>query len=169
MKTKLLPVIIFTIVSFSTKANALIQNPLTDTVCCTPDSLKIVSVNYPVFCVSWHVRSDSGCRLPYSYEVQWRYYPSTNPWNGAIVTYTGSTTLSFCARVDTCRTYQWRVRTICDTLNGGHYSDWVYGNKIGMNCPVSKTSENDLKQTAHAAEAADINRESRRVLKPKEK
>lgn len=120
---------------FTDKTNAAIKTSVIDTACCAPDSLKVVSTDFPFFCVSWHVPADSNCRTPIGFEIQWRYYPSSNPWTSSTVLYTGGTTINICHSVDTCRNYQWRVRTICDTANGGVYSDWVYGNKFGMkNC-----------------------------------
>jgi len=137
MKTNFRSIAFCVIISLSIyagKANAGIKIPITDSVCCNPDSLKVVSVNYPVFCVSWKVSTDSTCKHPYGFTVQWRPYPGSGAWTERIKIYTGGTTINFCDSVDTCRNYQWRVRTICDTTNGGIYSDWVYGNKFAMNC-----------------------------------
>ncbi len=169
MKTKILAAFICAIITLSFyagNANASIKTVVTDTACCPPDSLKIISTIYPVFCVSWHVRADSGCRVSYGFEVQWRYHPGSNPWNGAIKIYTGGSTVSFCANVDTCRVYQWRVRTICDTLNGGTYSAWVYGGKIAMNCGVAR--QRAVALLDGSKEQAEKSKISLQAIKPKE-
>lgn len=121
---------------FTGKANASITDPIRDTICCTPDSLKVVSTNYPVFCVSWIVPSDSSCIIPYGFEIQWRQFPGSFPWYSKIIIYTGGTIINFCDSVSVCGSYQWRVRTICETPGGiTTYSDWIYGNKFSMvNC-----------------------------------
>jgi len=165
MKTKFLPVIIFATISlslFAGNSNAgEIKTTLIDTSCCPPDSLKVVSKTFPVFCVSWHVASDSNCRVPYGFEIQWRRYVGAGPWSSFIKIYTGGTTENFCTRVDTCTVYQWRVRTICDTLNGGTYSDWVYGNKIIMDCGIVALTDDIREQ----AEKLNI---TLQAIKPKE-
>ena len=49
------------------------NNPLyADSTCCAPDSLTFIRATYPVFCVSWHVPSDSACLHPQGFEVQWK-------------------------------------------------------------------------------------------------
>lgn len=106
-----------------------------DTTCCAPDSLAVISTNYPTFCVRWQVSADSNCINPYGFEIRWAYFPGSGPWHSAIIPYAGGTIINFCSNVDTCRSYQWMVRTICDTANGGIYSDWVGGRKFVMtNC-----------------------------------
>ena len=115
---------------FSGNANAGIKAPLVDSICCTPDSLRVISTNYPVFCVSWNVRADDSCRTPQAFEIQWKPLLGTI-WNSILVPYTGGTTINFCDSVDTCGTYVWRVRTKCDDST---YSDWVNGAKFTFPC-----------------------------------
>ena len=115
---------------FGGKANAGIKAPLVDSVCCTPDSLRVVSLNYPVFCVRWNVRADDSCRIPQAFEIQWKPLLGTI-WKSVLVPYTGGTTINFCDSVDTCGTYVWRVRTKCDDVT---YSDWVNGPKFTFVC-----------------------------------
>jgi hypothetical protein len=108
--------------------NAKNKIGLIDTTCCTPDSLTVVSLNYPVFCVSWHVRTDSGCTTPYGFIVQWKKFIGTDLWKEKIVLYTSGTTVNFCDSIDSCGRWLWRVRTICKIdSNNTTYSDWVYG------------------------------------------
>lgn len=136
------------ILAFSTKAESSINMP--DTVCCPPLNLQIVSTTFPTFCVSWQVNADSGCiHPPYGYEIQWAYYPGTGPWSSGTVVYSSGTTINFCANTDTCRNYQWRVRTICDTANGGAYSDWVYGKKFAMSCTHDGQKNSEKKSDDH--------------------
>ena len=106
-----------------------IKTPLYDT-CCGPDSLKVVSTNYPVFCVSWQVRIDSICSAPQAFEIRWRSFFS-QVWKSKIVTYTSGTTINFCDSVDTCGLHVWQVRTKC---NDSTYSNWVSGSKFTMPC-----------------------------------
>lgn len=134
---------IFSLSLIVVKANTSFKVPITDSICCDPDSLKVVSVNYPVFCVSWKIPADSTCKHPFGFTVQWKPYPSSDPWSEKIIIYTGGTTINFCDSVDTCRNFQWRIRTICDTLNGGTYSNWVYGNKFSMNCGIHRSINTD--------------------------
>jgi hypothetical protein len=127
--------LIFTIIIFnvlSLKAERKLT--LIDTTCCTPDSLKLVSYNYPVFCVSWHVRNDSGCVNPYGFTIQWAKSPGIGPWKEKIVLYTSGTIINFCDSVDSCVRWQWRVRTICTVGSNTTYSDWVYGSRFEMVC-----------------------------------
>jgi len=171
MKPKSLSIalIVIACLSFNTlKAKAEIKYSITDTICCPPDSLKVISTNYPVFCVSWQVASDSTCRTPYGFTVQWRPYPWTGPWLEAIKVYTGGTTVIFCESVTVCTSYQWRVRTICDTANGGTYSDWVYENKFAMqNCGGSDfEGTDDKKDSPDRTGNKTIN--SSQILKQKE-
>jgi len=133
-------IVLFAIISltlFASNAYASVKVPVTDTICCNPDSLKVVSVIYPTFCVSWRISLDSPCRVPYAFQVQWRRFPSSDPWTEAIKIYTGGTTISFCSTVNECRAYQWRVRVVCDSIDST-FSDWVYGPKFGMNCTGDK-------------------------------
>lgn len=137
MKTKfqLLAIAITILFFYSSNANAAIKFSIIDSTCCKPDSLKVVSTNFPTFCVSWQISTDSACQAPYGFEVEWRQFPSALPWNNQTVIYSGGTTINFCAQVLGCGNYQWRVRTICDTAGVFTYSDWVYGNKFAMrNC-----------------------------------
>lgn len=123
---------------------------VTDTICCPPVNLQVVSTTFPTFCVSWQVNTDSGCiHPPYGYEIQWAYYPGSGPWWSGNVVYSSGTTINFCTNVDTCRNYQWRVRTICDTANGGTYSDWVYGKKFAMGCTHDGQKNSEKKSDDH--------------------
>lgn len=135
MKTILPALLIFSTFFFTKSAKAIPSYHMPDTVCCPPVKLQVVSTIFPTFCVSWQVNMDSNCiKTPYGYQVQWAAYPGTGPWSSATVVYSGGNTINFCANADTCRNYQWRVRTICDTSNGGTYSNWVYGRKFAMTC-----------------------------------
>lgn len=139
MKKHLKSIALLTIISFlffTGKANTINKLPITDTICCPPDSLKVVSTNFPVFCVSWKVSADSSCKLPFGFEVEWRPFPGSGPWTTKVKIYTGGTLVTFCDSVSVCSGYQWRVRTICDSTSGGTatYSAWVYGNKFAMTC-----------------------------------
>lgn len=104
--------------------------PTYDSTCCRPDSLRFISANYPIFCVSWKIPSDSMCRAPQGFEIQWKLLSGTI-WKTKVVTYTSGTTITFCDSTDSCGLYVWRVRTIC---NDSTYSDWVNGNKFTMLC-----------------------------------
>jgi len=151
MQTNFRSIVICVIVSlflFSGKANAMIKGPIRDSVCCAPDSLKIVSTNFPVFCVSWRVSIDSNCKNPYGFEIQWKQL-GTFLWFNKMVPYTGGVIINFCDSVSVCGNYQWRVRTICDTIGGYTYSDWIYGNKFTMvNCLVGGVNfTRDLKNS----------------------
>jgi hypothetical protein len=106
----------------------------TDSTCCAPDSLVFISATYPVFCVSWHVRSDSVCHHPQGFEVQWKLLTVT-VWKSKTVTYTTGTIINFCDSVDTCGAFQWRVRTKCTDST---YSDWVYGKKFTIICGIRR-------------------------------
>lgn len=101
-----------------------------DTTCCAPDSLTVISTNYPVFCVSWHIPNDSLCKKFERFVIQWKLLLSNN-WETQIVSYTSGSYINFCDSVDICGVYQWRVRTKC---NDSLYSNWVYGNKFAMSC-----------------------------------
>ena len=73
MRKNFLSIAICTIIALflhAGKANAGINTPGRDSVCCVPDSLKLVSINYPAFCVSWRVNPDSSCKTPYGFELQ---------------------------------------------------------------------------------------------------
>lgn len=131
MKTKFLSIafIAISFLFFNPKANAELRAPVIDTICCKPDSVKIISTNFPVFCVSWKVSADSSCKSPYGFTVQWRPFPGSGPWTEKIAVYGGGTTIYFCDSVPVCSGYQLRVRTICDSANTV-YSDWVYSNKF---------------------------------------
>jgi hypothetical protein len=169
MKTNFLSITICTIIALSLyagKANGGTTTSGRDTVCCAPDSLKVVSINYPVFCVSWKVNPDSSCKTPYGFEVQWRHYPGSFPWTGKIMIYTGGTIINFCDSVDSCGGFQWRVRTICDTLNGGTYSDWVYGNKFSM--PCGGHFQKKVLSPGKPGQSQDKPMGSLQALKPKE-
>ena len=150
----------------SGKVNAGLKNSKTDTICCTPDSLKLVSTNHFIFCVSWRVSTDSNCRTPYGFELQWRRYLSSDPWKSKVIIYNGGTSVSLCDSVDTCRSYQWRVRTICDTLGSGTYSDWVYGSKFVIICIISPQNRNDFKHLPLLA--TKIENITANILKPQE-
>ena len=104
--------------------------PTYDSTCCSPDSLRFISALYPIFCVSWKVPSDSACRVPQGFEIQWKLLSGTI-WKNKIVTYTSGTTITFCDSTDSCGIYVWRVRTKC---NDSTYSNWVNGNKFTMPC-----------------------------------
>ncbi len=170
MKTKFqLIAIAITILSFYTgKVNAEIKLPIIDSTCCKPDSLKVVSTNYPVFCVSWQISTDSTCQRPYGFEIEWRPFPSASPWYNKIVIYTGGTVINFCDSVINCGNYQWRVRTICDTAGVTTYSDWVYGNKFAMtNCleglqipSYSKDKMREKNQSFNISNQATISRQN---------
>jgi len=162
--------IIIVLSLFAGKANAKTTDVIRDSVCCTPDSLKVVSTNYPVFCVSWVVPFDSSCKRPYGFEIEWRQFPGSFPWNSRIIIYAGGTLITFCDSVSICGGYQWRVRTICDSLGGTTtYSDWIYGNKFSMvNClfdGVLNFTE-DFKNKQNPAK--DKSTLSRQAIKPKE-
>lgn len=101
-----------------------------DTVCCPPDSLKVISTNYPVFCVRWKVKRDSACKRVAAFEVQWKLVAST-VWSSQIVSYTSGDTVSFCQSVFTCGLYQWRVRTKCTDSS---FSTWTNGAKFNFSC-----------------------------------
>lgn len=171
MKTILRSIVVCAIISlslFAGKANAGIIAAPIDSVCCNPDSLKVVSVNYPVFCVSWRISSDSMCKTPYGFAVQWRLlFPATGAWTERIKIYTGGTLINFCDTLTNCGVYQWRVRAICDTTGDSTYSDWVYGNKFSTNCDggVGKTY-NGLKKAPGAS--TNIANLSTQIRKPEE-
>jgi hypothetical protein len=139
MQTNFRLIVICAIISlflYTGKANAAIKLPITDTICCAPDSLKVISTNFPIFCVSWRVSVDSNCKSPYGFEIQWKQL-GTFLWYNKIISYSGGVIVNFCDSVSVCGNYQWRVRTICDTIGGYTYSDWIYGNKFSMvNCLV---------------------------------
>ncbi len=121
---------VIAILFFAANANAANRTSTTDSTCCTPDSLQVISSDYPVFCVSWNVPIDSMCRTPQAFEIQWKpLYGAI--WKSKIVPYTSGTTINFCDSVDTCGTYMWRVRTKCDD---SIYSDWVDGKKFIVPC-----------------------------------
>lgn len=130
-KTRLLAFCsVITLLFFATNVKAENRRNTYDSTCCAPDSLRVVSTNYPVFCVSWNVHIDSTCRTPQAFEIQWKPLFGTI-WKSKIVPYTSGTTINFCDSVDTCGTYLWRVRTICDDST---YSDWVDGKKFTIPC-----------------------------------
>lgn len=171
MQTNFRSIAICAIISlflYAGKANATIKVPIADTICCAPDSLKVVSTNFPVFCVSWRVSIDSNCKSPYGFEIQWRQFPGSYSWNSRTVTYTGGTTINFCDSVSVCGGYQWRVRTICDTIGSTTYSNWIYGNKFSMtNCLDGNLNfTDDFKKKENA-----VNNRStvpKQAIKPKE-
>lgn len=110
--------------------NAEIRKPVYDSTCCAPDSLRFVSINCPIFCVSWRVPSDSLCKQPIGFEVQWKLLAGT-VWNDKVITYSSGTTITFCDTVAGMGVHVWRVRTICSDST---YSDWVNGNKFNSPC-----------------------------------
>ncbi len=130
-----LKIIAFFLISFFLVINetgfARDRNRLPDSIiCCTPDSLNIISTNYPTFCVGWKVAFDSTCLAPMGFELEWK--PLFGGfWISEYVPYSSGIYISHCDSVDTCGVYQWRVRTKC---NDSTFSDWVYGPKITMNC-----------------------------------
>jgi len=144
MQLKLRPIAICAIISlslFAGKANAEIKLPTTDSTCCKPDSLKVVSLNYPAFCVSWWFPEDSACVIPYGFEVQWRAL-GTHFYAGGTKFYVSGGTQIFCDNVYSCRTHEWRVRTICTSGGVTTYSDWVYGPYLYF-CPDALTDRKD--------------------------
>ena len=122
------------------KVKATEDNPFfyDSTTCCTPDSLIPISTNHFQFCVSWHVRTDSGCNTPQGFEVQWRCL-SNDVWQSKYIVYTSGTTITFCDTANCCGTHTWRVRTKC---NDSTYSDWVFGNKFNIDCTQRPISYN---------------------------
>ncbi len=122
--------LVITFLFFAANAKAESNTTTIDSTCCTPDSLRVISTNYPVFCVSWNVRTDSMCRTPQAFEIQWKPLFGAI-WKSKLVPYTFGTTINFCDSVDTCGTYLWRVRTKCDDNT---YSDWVDGKKFTFQC-----------------------------------
>ena len=131
---------IITLSLFTGNANANTKILVTDTICCNPDSLKVVSTNYPVFCVSWRVSADSTCKRPYGFVIQWRPFPGSGPWTEKTMYYFRGTIVTFCDSVPECKTYQWRVRTICVIGNVTTYSDWIDGPNFPMICSGTRTS-----------------------------
>ncbi|MCB9059860.1 MAG: T9SS type A sorting domain-containing protein [Calditrichae bacterium] len=132
MKSKL-PVLIFGLLSFlvvtqNTNAKTLTLLALPDSTCCAPDSLEFVSENYPEFCVSWHVSTDSTCKAPIGFEVQWKLQFGFL-WHTKTISYSSGSTILFCDTIAGCGTHQWRVRTICYDSS---YSDWVDGKKFNV-------------------------------------
>jgi len=112
----------------TTKAESRVS--FSDTTCCTPDSLTVVSTNYPVFCVSWHIPNDSSCKKFAGFVIQWKLLLSNN-WDSEFVPYNSGSYISFCDSVHICGVYQWRVRTKCSDST---YSEWKNGNKFGFDC-----------------------------------
>jgi hypothetical protein len=104
------------------------------------------------------VSIDSNCKSPYGYEIQWKQL-GTLLWYNRILPYTGGTTVNYCDSVTVCGNYQWRVRTICDTIGGYTYSDWVNGNKFTMvNCLVGGLNiSKDLKNRRAPVKPKSIN------------
>lgn len=111
-------------------ANAETRIPVYDSICCAPDSLRFVSINCPIFCVSWRVPSDSLCKQPIGFEVQWKLLAGA-VWNDKVVSYSSGTTITFCDTVAGNGVHVWRVRTICSDST---YSEWINGNKFNSPC-----------------------------------
>ena len=91
-----------------------------DSTCCMPDSLKVVSLNQPVFCVSWEMPGDS-CERQQGFEIQWRLV-GTLIWKTRSINPTGPV-YTYCDTAE-CGKNIWRVRTKCDDST---FSDWAYG------------------------------------------
>jgi hypothetical protein len=106
------------------------NRPFIDSTCCAPDSLTLVSVNYSTFCIGWKVASDSACRTPQGFEVQWKLLTAST-WHSQTVIYTLGTVVNFCVPIDTCGSFQWRVRTKC---NDSTYSGWIKGKTFVISC-----------------------------------
>lgn len=51
--------------------------PVTDTLCCAPQNLTLVSGNATQFCVSWSFPAGGTCTTPYGFLVQWSAMPTT--------------------------------------------------------------------------------------------
>ena len=169
MKTKFLSIafIVITCLCFNSKASAKNNLFFTDTTCCKPDSAKVVSTNFPLFCLSWRVSADSSCKRPYGFTVQWRQFPGNGPWTEKIVIYNGNPTVNFCDRVSICTSYIARVRTICDSTNTT-FSDWIYFNKFFMtNCSGAKPAGDKISNGKSDSDDHKINTSSS-LLKPKE-
>lgn len=142
MKTKMLyGLFTFSLFLSLSQVYAKDKRPFADTTCCTPDSLKVVSLNYPIFCVSWHVPSDSSCIRPYGFIIQVAKFPGSGPWKEKIVIYSTGGIINFCDSIDSCGAHQWRVKTICISNGITTYSDWVYGNKFNFNCSLDGRSK----------------------------
>lgn len=172
MKTNFRFIAICAIISlslFTGKANAKTKIPIIDTICCNPDSLKIVSTNYPVFCVSWRVSADSACKRPYGFVIQWRPFPGSGTWTEKTIFYFRGTIVTFCDSVPGCISYQWRIRTICVTGTDTTYSDWIGGPKFAMICgadPISFDPGNNNSQSPTKKSKSAIN--PSQANKPKE-
>jgi len=116
--------------TFINKAKAEKRSPLIDsTNCCTPDSLRVISVTDSIFCVRWHVKTDSNCTHPQAFEIHWKLRFGS-VWKTKTITYTSGNIIDFCDTVD-CGVNIWEVRTKC---NDSTYSDWVPGNKFTILC-----------------------------------
>ena len=127
MKTKLFLLVTFIMVTLSYCSKSVDENITASrmTTCCPPDSLSLYYYTGKQFCIRWKVSADSSCTIPYGFQVQWRQYPGLFTWNTKTVVYNSGNTIVFCDTAKVCTENIWRVRTICDTANGGTYSNWV--------------------------------------------
>lgn len=107
---------------------------VSDTVCCAPQNLTLVSNTSSQFCVSWTFQTGSTCTIPYGFLLQWSATPTTNTRNEAVVLYNGSNIYSLCEALARCGTYQLRIKTLCDSSQTGQSSNWVYLQNVGVPC-----------------------------------
>ncbi len=168
MKTKfvLIALLLTSFLSFNSKANTGLSLPLTDS-CCRPINVRINSTSYPQFCMSWRVLPDTSCTTPQGYMLEWKNVTSSGPWTQRTVIYTGGIVINFCDYVSECGTYEFRMRTICDSTNGV-FSVWAYAANFTMtNCLQGKPVLNKNKHQISDAGNNNINNYAA-LLKPKE-
>ncbi len=108
--------------------------PTTDSLCCAPQILTLVSSSATQFCVSWSLPTGSTCITPYGFLVQWSAMPTSTTRNEAIVLYSGTNLHSLCEALPSCGKYQLRIKTLCDSSQTGRSSNWVYLQNVGVAC-----------------------------------
>lgn len=108
--------------------------PCDTSSCCTPDSLKLVSLTANSFCVSWKIKDSAACDSAIGAVLQFRPV-GFRFWKTVTVYYSpGTTSYTYCDSVIPCTTYEWQVKTICYKNGVTSYSGYVSGPKFTTPC-----------------------------------